>query len=58
MNRTFLELRKQFLQWRSLTPARMMRYVEDSRTRFANAPDPSPRARRGVGRDLAVDGHR
>jgi hypothetical protein len=36
MNRTFLtELRQQFLQWRSLTPARMMRYVEDSRTRFA-----------------------
>ncbi|MEO6435892.1 MAG: ABC transporter permease, partial [Tepidisphaeraceae bacterium] len=32
MNRPFLtELRKQFLQWRSLTPARMMEYVEKSR---------------------------
>jgi hypothetical protein len=32
MNRTFLtELRKQFLQWRSLPPARMLEYVEMSR---------------------------
>ena len=31
LNRTFLtELRKQFLQWRSLSPARMMEYVEQS----------------------------
>jgi hypothetical protein len=37
MNRTFLtELRKQFLQWRSLTPARMLQYVEESRARFAD----------------------
>jgi hypothetical protein len=36
MNRTFLtELRRQFLQWRSLTPARMMEYVERSRELFA-----------------------
>lgn len=32
MNRLFLgELRKQFLSWRSLTPARMLEYVERSR---------------------------
>ena len=32
MNRTFLtELRKQFLQWRSLPPAKMLQYVEMSR---------------------------
>ena len=32
MNRPFLtELRKQFLQWRSLSPARMTQYVEQSR---------------------------
>jgi len=36
MNRTFLtELRKQFLQWRSLTPQRMREYVEESRALFA-----------------------
>lgn len=35
MNRTFLtELRKQFLQWRSLTPQRMMEYVEESKKLF------------------------
>jgi len=35
MNRTFLtELRKQFLQWRSLTPQRMMQYVRESTTLF------------------------
>jgi hypothetical protein len=32
MNRPFLtELRKQFLQWRTLPPARMLEYVEQSR---------------------------
>jgi hypothetical protein len=36
MNRTFLtELRKQFLQWRSLTPQRMLDYVQESRKLFA-----------------------
>ena len=36
MNRTFLtELRQQFLQWRSLTPQRMLKYVEESRRLFA-----------------------
>jgi len=35
MNRTFLtELRQQFLQWRSLTPQRQMKYVEESRRLF------------------------
>ena len=35
MNRTFLtELRRQFLQWRSLSPERMMRYVRESRSMF------------------------
>jgi len=35
LNRTFLtELRKQFLQWRSLAPTRMMEYVEQSRELF------------------------
>jgi hypothetical protein len=35
MNRTFLtELRKQFLQWRSLSPQRMMEYIHDSKTLF------------------------
>jgi hypothetical protein len=39
MNRTFLtELRKQFLQWRSLTPQRMMEYVEESRRLFKQVP--------------------
>ncbi len=37
MNRTFLtELRKQFLQWRSLTPQRMLEYVEESKRLFAD----------------------
>ena len=36
MNRTFLtELRKQFLQWRSLSRAKMLEYVEQSRQLFA-----------------------
>jgi len=36
MNRSFLtELRKQFLQWRSLSPQRMLQYVEDSKRLFA-----------------------
>ena len=36
MNRTFLtELRKQFLQWRSLSQARMLQYIEESRSLFA-----------------------
>jgi hypothetical protein len=35
MNRSFLtELRKQFLQWRSLTPQRMLEYVEESHRLF------------------------
>jgi len=35
MNRTFLtELRKQFLQWRSLSRAKMLQYVEQSRRLF------------------------
>ena len=35
MNKRFLtELRKQFLQWRSLSPKRMMEYVEQSRQLF------------------------
>ena len=39
MNRSFLtELRKQFLQWRSLTPQRMMEYVQQSQTLFAATP--------------------
>ncbi len=40
MNRTFLtELRKQFLQWRSLSPQKMLEYVDESRKIFA-APKP------------------
>jgi hypothetical protein len=40
MNRTFLtELRKQFLQWRSLSPQRMLQYVEDSRKLFHQVPE-------------------
>jgi len=36
LNRTFLtEFRKQFLQWGSLAPARMMEYVEQSKGLFA-----------------------
>jgi hypothetical protein len=39
MNRPFLtELRKQFLQWRSLTPERMMRYVQRSHEISATEP--------------------
>ncbi len=35
MNRSFLtELRKQFLQWRSLSPQRMAEYIEASRSLF------------------------
>jgi hypothetical protein len=38
MNRSFLtELRKQFLQWRSLTPERMRQYVDESKALFARA---------------------
>jgi hypothetical protein len=41
MNRTFLtELRKQFLQWRSLTPQRMLKYVEESRRLFVTTTTP------------------
>lgn len=43
MNRPFLtELRKQFLQWRSLSPARMTEYVEKSRALVFAAPAPGP----------------
>jgi len=39
MNRSFLtELRKQFLQWRSLSQERMLEYVEESRHLFADNP--------------------
>jgi hypothetical protein len=39
MNRTFLtELRRQFLQWRSLTPQRMLEYVQASRQLFTDTP--------------------
>jgi len=49
MNRTFLtELRKQFLQWRSLGPQRMLQYVEESHGLF-----PEQREEK-----LATDGHR
>jgi len=35
MNRTFLtELRRQFLQWRTLSPQRMLEYVEESKGLF------------------------
>jgi hypothetical protein len=38
MNRTFLtELRKQFLQWRSLTPEKMRDYIDRSRDLFASS---------------------
>ena len=38
MNRTFLtELRKQFLTWRSLSPARTMEYVQTSAKLFSTA---------------------
>jgi hypothetical protein len=40
MNRTFLtELRKQFLAWRSLSPQRMLDFVEESKTLFAQTPE-------------------
>jgi hypothetical protein len=43
MNRLFLgELRKQFLRWRSLTPERMLQYVEQSRALFQPAMGHSP----------------
>jgi hypothetical protein len=43
MNRTFLtELRQQFLQWRTLTPQRMMQYVEESRRLFATGEQAAP----------------
>lgn len=39
MNRSFLtELRKQFLQWRSLSPQRMKDFVEESRRLFKEVP--------------------
>ncbi|MDB5324805.1 MAG: putative rane protein [Phycisphaerales bacterium] len=39
MNRSFLtELRKQFLQWRSLSPQRMKEYVDQSHDLFAEIP--------------------
>lgn len=39
MNRSFLtELRKQFLQWRSLSPQRMKEYVHQSRDLFLEVP--------------------
>jgi len=45
MNRTFLtELRKQFLQWRSLSPQRMIAYVETSRALFRRPDAVSPDA--------------
>ena len=40
MNRSFLtELRKQFLQWRSLSPQRMKDYVVESKKLFQQIPD-------------------
>ncbi|MBC7782483.1 MAG: ABC transporter permease [Burkholderiales bacterium] len=40
MNRSFLtELRKQFLQWRSLSPLRMKDYVDESKKLFKVVPD-------------------
>jgi hypothetical protein len=45
MNRAFLtELRKQFLQWRTLSPQRMLAYVEQSRELFGAAPLLQPQA--------------
>ena len=39
MNKTFLtELRKQFLQWRSLAPTRMREYIEESKRLFEGMP--------------------
>jgi ABC-type antimicrobial peptide transport system permease subunit len=40
LNRPFLgELRKQFLQWRSLTPTRMREYIEESKQLFGVNPE-------------------
>ena len=40
MNRTFLtELRKQFLQWRSLSQQRMLEYVSESKRLFQQPTD-------------------
>lgn len=40
MNRTFLtELRKQFLAWRSLSPQRMLDFVEESKALFTKTPE-------------------
>ena len=40
MNRSFLtELRKQFLQWRSLSPERMRAYVKESKSLFRQIPE-------------------
>jgi hypothetical protein len=40
MNRSFLtELRKQFLQWRSLSPERMRDYIKESRSLFQQVPE-------------------
>ncbi len=49
MNRTFLtELRKQFLQWRSLSPQRMLQYVQQSKRLFTKqAPRHGGRPGRG-----------
>ncbi len=56
MNRTFLtELRKQFLQWRSLSPQRMLEYVEESRGLFGAAQSaPPPVVRTLPGEDLRL----
>ncbi len=41
MNRSFLtELRRQFLQWRSLSPERMVEYIEMSRRLFSEMQNP------------------
>ncbi len=54
MNRSFLtELRKQFLQWRSLTPQRMLDYVEESRKLFQNPSTQVVRTAPGEGVRLA-----
>ena len=43
MNRPFLtDLRRQFLQWRSLSPQRMAEYIEASRTLFDTDASASP----------------
>ena len=51
MNRTFLtQLRQQFLAWRSLSPQRMMDYIEQSKTMYRKRPG----AAGGVGGRLAT----